>query len=532
MRGFRASGELHELRVKDDLDLDAVRGRDAIVTFWQDRLGRRAITWPHNHGDRRPIRVARRPHRRWRAVLSNQSVSRIRSSRAGLLTLPCRRRMGPLGSCAHREVRMPRRHNSSDHIAALDGLRGIAILAVMSMHFIDPPGASKFVPRPHTLAQTIGAVANGGWMGVDLFFVLSGFLITGILLRAKNSPTYFRSFYARRILRIFPLYYGTMLTIFVLQPAFITLRDPISREWYSHQGWLWAHSLNLFVALHNRFLEVGWISLGHFWSLSVEEQFYLCWPFIVAALSSRALLRLSMGLTLTALALRCLFVFRWDLFNAAYVFTPCRMDGLAIGAIVALSQEDTELGKRMVQAAPKALVLSGAILSVVFAREHFIAWGRWTSSIGFTVVEVFCGAVLLLVLDKPYRPLSAALSNPILRWFGKYSYGAYVLHPLLEPWIQIWLPIERVVRVTGSEVAGVVGCAGFGIGVSMVAALACWHLYEKHFLTLKRYFEYVPPEGHAESWLPPSMAVPAVAVHDEPGASSMAIAPPEASRMA
>ena len=162
---------------------------------------------------------------------------------------------------------------SNPHIPALDGIRGLAILLVLLCHF---PLYGDMQPTIF-IDKLFYAMTRAGWCGVDLFFVLSGFLITGILYDAKGSRFFFRNFYMRRCLRIFPLYYGVLAVFFVIVPFVL----PLGRNYelfLKDQAWYWSYLTNIKIAIE------GWpkfYALAHFWSLAVEEQFYFVWPFVV-----------------------------------------------------------------------------------------------------------------------------------------------------------------------------------------------------------------------------------------------------------
>src|SRR5467141_1688790 len=181
------------------------------------------------------------------------------------------------------------------HVPALDGLRGLAIIMVLFVHFV---GACQ----PESAFERILIKgSNYGVWGVDLFFVLSGYLITGILYDSKGSAHYYRNFYVRRILRIFPLYYGVLFLLFFVFPLFPSVYPTGLEESARHQAWVWPFGVNLFIALR------GWWALpyiSHFWSLAIEEHFYLLWPLVVFSFRRETLERICLGVIVAALALR------------------------------------------------------------------------------------------------------------------------------------------------------------------------------------------------------------------------------------
>src|SRR6185369_10595810 len=177
------------------------------------------------------------------------------------------------------------------HIPVLDGIRGLAILLVLVAHFNGEAILKEYYPLVGPIATKL---ALTGLMGVDLFFILSGFLITGILLKTKNSEHYFLNFYARRVLRIFPLYYGVLLFVFWVLPNIIKL-DVAAKYITSQQWWLWTY-LNNFPG-HPSLDSSKIYQLGHFWSLAVEEHFYLVWPLMVYSFSAHRLKKICLSWT-------------------------------------------------------------------------------------------------------------------------------------------------------------------------------------------------------------------------------------------
>ena len=247
------------------------------------------------------------------------------------------------------------------HFAALDGVRGLAIILVMAYHYM--------VLMPFTIhSAALGAavvVCSKGWCGVDLFFVLSGFLITGILYDSRENPRYFRNFYARRTLRIFPLYYAVLLSVaallflaWLLVPR-LWLAQPKLGELAAVQPWLWTYTTNIAVA---KGIPVPLVA--HFWSLAVEEQFYLVWPLVMFALPKRAMAPVALSLATAALFIRLGLTYAGWSDGAIYVLTPCRMDSLAAGALAAILMRDPRFGlKRLVGPAVFLAGTCGAVLA-------------------------------------------------------------------------------------------------------------------------------------------------------------------------
>src|SRR2546421_1955070 len=364
------------------------------------------------------------------------------------------------------------------HIPSLDGLRGLAIILVLLFHFTPEGGG-------HTLIGVLTRwVSRLGWCGVDLFFVLSGFLITGILFDAKGSPHYFRNFYMRRVLRIFPLYYGVLLVVFVVVPLFHPMTSPEDRRLVANQHWLWLYGANIPQAMSNDWpLESSWVKLNHFWSLAVEEHFYLVWPAIVFAFSRKTLMRICAGCIVVALGLRCCAYFLWN-DTAAYVLTPCRMDELAMGALIALAARGAGGIEGMVRAARWiAAILFVSLMLIWFQDMEDVNY-----TISLTILAAFFGALLVVAVGG--KIASLVFRNSLLRFFGKYSYGIYVFHWVLSPMLERYFSPLKMGAASGSNFVGVALSMAIAIGISVLVAFLSWHFYEKHFLKLKRFFEY------------------------------------------
>src|SRR5579871_2631445 len=301
-------------------------------------------------------------------------------------------------------------HESSKdkHIPALDGVRGIAILLVLLSHF----------PAPFRWMYPFQSV---GWCGVDLFFVLSGYLITGILYSSVNRPHYFRNFYIRRTLRIFPLYYAFLVLVIFILPRVVS-RYYLGMETTQSP---WASFL-----YYSNYADVfaAWapFSLSPFWSLAVEEHFYLVWPTVVRVIPRNRLVLCAALVSLFALLSRlAIAAFQWG-WLPAYCLTTSRADSLAIGAMVAvLERQRPEWLKRWI------LVISGstaAALVGIAKWRHNLDFNDWTmTTFGYSLLALtFAGLVWLA--GNTRGPISQFLGNRVLVIFGRYSYCLYVLH--------------------------------------------------------------------------------------------------------
>jgi peptidoglycan/LPS O-acetylase OafA/YrhL len=290
------------------------------------------------------------------------------------------------------------RAGRGEHIPVLDGLRGVAIALVLVYHFSQAAGV------PKESKGWFAHIAGVGWSGVDLFFVLSGFLITGILYDIKESPTYFRSFFARRILRIFPLYYGLLIVVFgiipLVAPSLAAEAQPVA----DRQGWLWAYGANFCLAREGPgSLTAGWCRLSHFWSLAVEEHFYLVWPLVVYLLGRRSLLYFCGAVMVVALTLRVALVWAGRSPMAIVVLTPCHMDTLALGAFVALAARGPGGLGPFRRAAPLVALTSAALLTALFIRNRGLEpmQDPLTQTAGYSLVALFCAALLVLTVTAP-----------------------------------------------------------------------------------------------------------------------------------
>lgn len=316
---------------------------------------------------------------------------------------------------------------------ALDGIRALAFLMVFSHHYLALPW---------------------GWTGVDVFFVLSGFLITGILFDTRNDPHRIRNFYVRRTLRIFPLYYAVLIGILLLTPL---VHWEITWKWLvwpayigNYARFFHPYTANDALQMMADFQPTGAVGphhvrlfLGHFWSLCVEEQFYLFWPWLVFWVRDRRKLvwvcALSLPLCLLLRLVGQHFLPGWMLENEIlYRVTPFRLDALLLGGFLALlvrgphRERYLRIGRRIF---PLVAVL---VLLVLLARPGALPWQRpypypsWKFTWGLSAVDLLSGVLILAALQADTVVYKVFSIRP-LRWMGRISYGAYVLHDIPHP---------------------------------------------------------------------------------------------------
>lgn len=372
---------------------------------------------------------------------------------------------------------------------ALDGLRGSAVLLVLMCHY------SSLLPANSFLARFL----ENGWLGVDLFFVISGFLITGILFDAKGSTNYFRNFYARRTLRIFPLYYAFLIAILIfllalrfshlamLNPLRLRANPGLELFWQS-QPWLWTYTANIWIA---KVLPTStWTALiKPLWSLSVEEQFYLIWPLVIAWFSHRALIKVSLGLMLLAALARWILTAHGTDYFAIYISTPTRFDALAAGALLALLLRLPDGDRRARKICKFAGPIAGLMILIVSPGFDPIAH-PWLRDFLYSALAIFFAALLFWSIDSAslYGIPNRFYQNRLLRIIGGYSYAMYLFHvPLMFPARAL---VEQGGFFQSSRDSWMQAMALVGMNAALTFGLAflSFHLFEKQFLKLKRFF--------------------------------------------
>ena len=389
-----------------------------------------------------------------------------------------------------------RPQGTGPHMLVLDGIRGAAILMVLCVHFIGD------APAYTALERAMVKVANYGIWGVDLFFVLSGFLITGLLYDSKGSAGYFRDFYVRRTLRIFPLYYGVLAALFIVLPLLPMHYPAALAESAHHQAWLWLYASNFYLAIHR-----AWVLpyVGHFWSLAVEEQFYLVWPLVVLTFGRRSLLGICVAVTILALALRSTLSYAGAGYVAQVVLTPCRFDALCVGGFLALAVRSVGL-ERVARTARRSL---GPLLGLVLLASGWNAVRGTLSDVVLpirgTLIALTFGAVLVTSLSaQTGSVLSRLLRSRVMCFLGTRSYGLYVFHGIIAYGIgEHRAALDGLSAKVGSGPALLIAAAA-GTGLSILVATVSYELFEKPFLRLKKRLA------------PPRVKAPAAAGHLDP----------------
>lgn len=370
----------------------------------------------------------------------------------------------------------PSVRSRSAHIASLDGLRGVAIILVVFFHvaLVSPNSRGAEI-------SWLGHVRQSGWIGVEMFYALSGFLITGILLQTIRDPQYLRNFYLRRVLRIFPLYYGALAVLAIVGVI-------LHLSWHGSVPYLLLYVQNFRTGIRQLNLEMSgggiFINLRHFWSLAVEEQFYLVWPFLVLLTrGKRWFLWVPLVFIVVCPALRWIAWERGVAFAPLRYWTFFRADSLAWGGLGAAVQRFfTERDVRRYRIA--TLGVGGVVCAGVFGAEHgyFLEALAPTVRIFYSSFGAFCcGLILVVVHGQAW--VVRLFRVGLLRWFGRYSYGIYVIHlPLMSVYEQIRY---AVIRATGSRPLGALALVGSAFGLSALLAWVSYHGYERHFLSLK-----------------------------------------------
>jgi peptidoglycan/LPS O-acetylase OafA/YrhL len=385
-----------------------------------------------------------------------------------------------MGTHMVRSSRHPRFPAPGAHIPSLDGLRGIAVLVVVILHF-------SFLEPHNPLELLFLRVTSVGWVGVDLFFVLSGFLITGILIDTRTNDDFFRSFFLRRTLRIFPLYYAFLFLVFVALPI-VRASGP-----EPHRLWLLSYLGNVLMATG------GWEAMPshttHLWSLAVEEQFYLLWPLVVYWADGKKLVRICALAFLLAIGTRIGLHLYTANGIAGYTLLPARLDPLAAGALLATLVR-TARGAELVLRSAKPVALGSLALLLGIAGWNLLARPLGSplpplalnvQVAGYPAIALLAAAVVVMAITAGEGSyVQRLLTSTPLRSLGRYSYAIYLFHvPLRDAMRSRFLSTGSLPLVFGSQILAQLAVILVGLSLTYLLAIVSWHAYEKHFLGLK-----------------------------------------------
>jgi peptidoglycan/LPS O-acetylase OafA/YrhL len=374
--------------------------------------------------------------------------------------------------------------NFKHRVPELDGLRGFAILIVIVGHYIS-------VSAPGLIGRVLSTTAALSWTGVDLFFVLSGFLIGGILLDVRESGNYFQVFYARRFFRIFPVYYAWLILyvlLLVLGRSF--LQSHMASGIVPTLGFeTWSHFLYLQNFVAGNYVAISEWCLGATWSLAVEEQFYLLAPLAVRFLNRRTLSWFLVA-TVAAAPLIRLFVrskipFGPDL---AYTLMFCRVDALALGMLVAIAVRD-EKWKTIVLGNSRLLKTASIILGVgmigiwIWAHNpRFLT----AQSLGYTWIAFFYASILLLAIGIPTGPFAKVCRSGFLRELGRVSYCMYIIHLPIQLGVSMLLTRRPPQLFSSLDVVSLLA----GLGITYGIARISWVVLEHPLLQIGHRWSY------------------------------------------
>ncbi len=364
---------------------------------------------------------------------------------------------------------------------ALDGLRALAIVAV----FLDHYGGGS---HGGLVLNLLNRVRLYGWMGVDLFFVLSGFLITGILYDTLGDSKYFRRFFARRSLRIFPIFYAVFALLLLLTPLTLYQWRAGHLLFLLYLGNLIGnYDFSYYGIVAHRFPDAK-AEISHFWSLCVEEQFYLLWPVVVFALRRRRLIVVAILLSIVAAFLRLALYLHGgahavDQWGARML--PTRMDSLLIGGTLALLLRGRFADA--VQRSCKWLLLFGGAATLVIVSLDGPRRDLLFSFILYSVLAIACAGLVGCTL-RPESVCYRLFNLTPLRILGKYSYGFYVYHLLFQ---RLWIDLLIIlgVRFHSLALAGTIALT-LNFAVTFAVSKLSYDCFESRFLRYKRHFEY------------------------------------------
>ena len=376
----------------------------------------------------------------------------------------------------------------SVRIPALDGLRGIAILLVLLRHAIFGVTSVQGIEAHSRFASFVIACGQLSWSGVDLFFVLSGFLIGGILLDARSSPRYFQTFYIRRAYRILPLYFlviGLSLLPHLLaqfSAARAAHTTPLPLPWWSYATF----TQNFWMAYLGVFGPSG---MGITWSLAIEEQFYLSIPLLIRNVRPRNLVIVLLMVIACAPWLRVLLHSSMTYPGlASYVLMPTRADALCLGVLAALLVRN-EVFWNWLQSNRRTL---WSVTGVFFVGVAYMTWQGYDAlsfamtTWGFSWLAAFYTCILLIAVSSSGEPASRILQNPSLMRLGTLAYCSYLVH------VAIMNALRHPLKAHFPEFPVAAWLVGGILGIALTLAVAAlsYKYFEKPLLKRGHQYSY------------------------------------------
>jgi peptidoglycan/LPS O-acetylase OafA/YrhL len=395
-----------------------------------------------------------------------EAMESVPSSLSSPEAVPTTLSSAPVEAIRPRAARLP-------HIRELDGIRGIAALAVLFHHVcyvsIDPQKWGRGI-------RALYLVSQYGGSGVDLFFALSGFLITSLLIQDRGSSTYYRSFYWKRVLRILPLYILCLVAVYLFVPQ-------------SHAYVLLAA---LFIVNFAHLFHVA--STGPFWTLAIEEQFYLIWPTVVRRRSVPQLIRWSIGIALSAVVLRIIAA---AFGHHDYYFTFFHCDGLAIGALIACLYSQRTSKNNRTGGIRTGWIAAGFITGVLLFSVNFLPHSSerelaFISASTQTGIALLAGTIIAFSIVHTGSRYLAVFRSRLFTFFGLISYAVYMIHTYV---------LMAYEHLNGPLPAGDLTAYAIRffvvLGVTVALSLLTYYAIERPAMSLRKYV--LAPSSHRSS---------------------------------
>ena len=366
------------------------------------------------------------------------------------------------------------------YVPCLEGIRGYGFLLVFCGHYFLPDQLA----HPDTFRlKFLTAFASLGLFAVPAFFVLSGYLIGGILYDTRNRDGYFRVFYSRRILRVFPVYYVTLLVI-------------VGLYFWNHvptDYLVWTHFLyiqNLFPGYP--FRHAGPAAMIHFWSLAVEEQFYLLWPLVVWFFpQKRKLIGIATVLIAGSCVVRLVAPVVASSPKSILWFTPTRVDAILLGVVLGLIRHDAIYER--IKPFAKWIVMAGGATAVVLAIWKGQLWSKTyvSEEIWIPLVNITAVALIIAVMEENSL-LNRACNQRWVCWLGSLSYSLYVFHLTFAPYFMDKLTPQLGGYMRHSFAVLVSGACAFCL--TLLLSMLSYKLIEGPIINLKGHMRYGPAQ--------------------------------------